>query len=75
MDCKETLKNLSLLLDGEMLDNDRHEILDHLAHCWHCSELKDSEEKLKALIKQKLEYRRTAPTELIRAINHVVYGR
>ncbi|MBI3142542.1 MAG: zf-HC2 domain-containing protein [Bacteroidetes bacterium] len=75
MDCKETLKNLWMLLDGEIQDKDQHEILDHLAHCWHCTDVKDSEERLKSLIKQKLEYKKAVPSELINAISQIVYGK
>jgi len=73
MDCKETLKNLSLLLDGELDTAFEGEVLDHLHHCWHCSEIKENEAKLKELIKAKLAYKLKTPTALTEAINNIVF--
>ncbi|MBI1183734.1 hypothetical protein GC194_05660 [bacterium] len=73
MDCKETLKNLSLLLDGELEMELEQKVLAHIHDCWHCAEVKENETKLKELIKSKLNYSRTVPggvaSEILKAIN------
>lgn len=72
MDCKETLRNLSLLLDGELETALEGDVLSHLHKCWHCSEIKANEAKLKELIKAKLAYKLKTPTALIQTIQDIV---
>jgi len=73
MDCKETLKNLALYLDGELDTVKEQEILSHFHECWHCSDVKESEAKLKELIREKLAYSKKAPSSITSAIKQIVY--
>lgn len=72
MDCNETLKNLALYLDGELDEAKEEEILGHIKKCWHCSDVKDSEIKLKELIKEKMAYTRKAPSSITAAIQQMI---
>ena len=73
MDCNETLKNLALYLDGELDLDKEKEVLGHIKECWHCSDAKENEEKLKDMIKEKLAYTRKAPSSLTAAIEQIIY--
>jgi predicted anti-sigma-YlaC factor YlaD len=73
MDCKETLNNLSLLLDGELANGVEQEVLEHIQNCWHCTEVKENEARLKEIIKEKLAYRLTVPSSVTAAIKEIIY--
>ena len=72
MDCKETLENLNLLLDGELNEDVENQVMAHLHDCWHCNEVKDNEVRLKQMIKEKLAYRKTVPAGIIDSIKEVI---
>lgn len=72
MNCTETLQNLNLLLDGELSSSKEDAILKHLGECWHCKEVRENEEKLKILIKEKLVYNKTVPTHLSESIMAII---
>ncbi|MCB0736657.1 MAG: zf-HC2 domain-containing protein [Bacteroidetes bacterium] len=72
MDCRETLENLSLLLDGELETRKEKEILMHIHDCWHCKEVQEHEVKLKELIKKKLCYELKVPSSTIDQIKSII---
>lgn len=72
MDCKETLQNLALYLDGELDAEKESKVLEHVHDCWHCAEYKGNEEKLKEMIREKLSYKLTTPNDLTSAIRAIV---
>lgn len=73
MDCKETLKNLSLLLDGELDSGKQEEVIAHFEDCWHCSETKENEQKLRELIRQKISYSKQVPAPLADSIRSLIF--
>lgn len=73
MDCQETLQHLTLLLDGELDEHKEQQILGHIQDCWHCAEVRENEEKLKQLIKEKLTYKLTTPSSVTESIKNIIY--
>ncbi|MGB0430720.1 MAG: anti-sigma factor family protein [Bacteroidia bacterium] len=71
MDCKDTLKHLSDLLDGELEEKLEVQILEHIDKCWHCTEVKQNEAQLKAMIQEKLAYKRTTPNAVADSIRSI----
>jgi mycothiol system anti-sigma-R factor len=49
-ECREALDRLYTFLDGELTEERRHEIQDHLSTCLPCLEAFDFEAELKVLI-------------------------
>lgn len=72
MDCKQTLENLALLLDGELESERENEILEHLHDCWHCADVKENELKLKELIQSKMSYTLKTPDSLVGKIRDLI---
>ena len=72
MDCKETLQNLALYLDGELATEKESQVLEHIHECWHCAEYKGNEEKLKEMIRKKLSYKLTTPSHITSRIKAMV---
>ena len=52
-DCKETLRELEIFLDGEMTSEELNVIRAHLEHCSNCLEAFDFHAELKAIIARK----------------------
>ena len=52
-DCNETLRELYLYLDGQLTDDDRVHILQHLDGCSPCLEAYDFEAELRLVIKSR----------------------
>jgi mycothiol system anti-sigma-R factor len=73
-DCNETLRELYLFLDGELTDDDREHIRQHLDDCSPCLEAYDFEAELRLVIKHRCSD--TVPESLrdriARAIDHEV---
>jgi mycothiol system anti-sigma-R factor len=61
-DCSETLHELYHFLDGELTDDKRHRIRQHLEDCPPCFEAFDFEAEIKQYIAQKCRDR--VPDEL-----------
>lgn len=72
MDCKETLENLALYLDGELAADKESQVLEHIHECWHCAEYKGNEERLKEMIREKLSYKLTTPSHIDSAIRAII---
>lgn len=72
MDCKETLRNLALYLDGELDEVKEEQIISHIKECWHCRDTQDSEVKLREMIREKLTYSRKAPSSITAAIQQII---
>lgn len=72
MDCKETLENLSLLLDGELAPEKEQKLMGHLEECWHCKDVRENEEKLKELIREKLAYSKKVPVQMGEKIRSLI---
>ena len=52
-DCNETLRELYLFLDGQLTDEDRVHIQQHLDDCSPCLEAFDFEAELRLVIKSR----------------------
>jgi mycothiol system anti-sigma-R factor len=52
-DCNETLRELYLFLDGELTDEDREHIQQHLDDCSPCLEAYDFEAELRLVVKHR----------------------
>ena len=52
-DCNETLRELYLYLDGQLTDEDRTHIQQHLDDCSPCLEAYDFEAELRLVIKSR----------------------
>jgi mycothiol system anti-sigma-R factor len=52
-DCNETLRELYLFLDGELTDEDREHIRQHLDDCSPCLEAYDFEAELRLVVKHR----------------------
>ena len=52
-DCNETLQELYLYLDGQLTDDDRVHIQQHLDDCSPCLEAYDFEAELRLVIKSR----------------------
>ncbi|MFY0674901.1 MAG: zf-HC2 domain-containing protein [Bacteroidia bacterium] len=74
MDCKETLVHLQDLLDGELDKGLEVRVLEHINNCWHCTEVKQNETKLKELIREKLPYTKATPSSIVNSIKNITSG-
>lgn len=52
-DCNETLRELYLYLDGQLTDDDRIHIQQHLDDCSPCLEAYDFEAELRLVVKSR----------------------
>ncbi|MCU1372509.1 MAG: anti-sigma factor [Ilumatobacteraceae bacterium] len=52
-DCNETLRELYLYLDGQLTDDDRVHIQQHLDDCSPCLEAYDFEAELRIVVKSR----------------------
>jgi mycothiol system anti-sigma-R factor len=52
-DCRQTLKDLELFLDGELPEDKRQHVLDHIDECIECYHAFDLQAELKQIIAAK----------------------
>lgn len=52
-DCRETLEELQLFLDGELPEGQREHVLDHLHECLECYQAFDFQFELRQIIATK----------------------
>jgi mycothiol system anti-sigma-R factor len=52
-DCRQTLSELELFLDGELPEEQRQRVLDHLEACMECYHAYDLQAELKQIIAAK----------------------
>lgn len=52
-DCNETLRELYLYLDGQLTEDDRHHIEQHLNDCSPCLEAYDFEAELRLVVRSR----------------------
>lgn len=52
-DCNQTLREIYQFLDGELTENDRDSIAQHLHDCSPCLEAYDFEAELKAVVRNR----------------------
>jgi mycothiol system anti-sigma-R factor len=52
-DCDQTISDLELFLDGELSDEKRQHVLDHLDECMECFHTYDLQAELKQIIAAK----------------------
>ena len=52
-ECNETLRELYLVLDGELTDSDRDHIQQHLDDCLPCLEAYDFEAELRMVVRNR----------------------
>jgi anti-sigma factor (TIGR02949 family) len=52
-DCQQTISDLELFLDGELPDEKRQQVLDHLDACMECFHTYDLQAELKQIIAAK----------------------
>jgi len=66
VDCDEAVRQLYHYLDGELTDERRHEIADHLDYCSPCSGAAEFEAELRHVIADRCRDR--VPESLIRRV-------
>lgn len=66
-DCNKTLEELQLFLDGELTDDEREHVLEHLEECLDCFHAFDFEAELKQVIARKCS-NDTMPADLLARI-------
>jgi mycothiol system anti-sigma-R factor len=71
-DCNDTLRELYLFLDGELTDDDRAHITQHLDDCSPCLEAYDFEAELRLVIKSRCtdQVPESLRARIARAIEH-----
>ena len=71
-DCDDAIHELYQYLDGELTDNRRHVIAQHLNDCGECFETFDFEAELKQVVAQKC--RDEVPEALRRRVADLLQG-
>jgi mycothiol system anti-sigma-R factor len=71
-DCNDTLRELYLFLDGELTDEDRAHITQHLDDCSPCLEAYDFEAELRLVVKSRCtdQVPESLRARIARAIEH-----
>ena len=60
-DCRQTLTELQLFLDGELPEDQRQRVLDHLHECIECYHTYDFQAELKQIIAAKCAHEPLPP--------------
>lgn len=55
MDCHNVSKKVNLLIDGEISGKEKEILLQHLELCRECYEIVEAREKLKIIIRERLQ--------------------
>lgn len=69
-DCSNTLREVYLYLDGEMTENDRLHIEQHLNDCSPCFEAFDFEAELRAVVRRRCT--ESVPDQLRRRVAEAI---